>query len=141
MHDIVKTFEKDLNFTTDYYKRFDGNWGSFDEETKIWSGMVNNTLVGDADMIVASLTVNAIRSTAIDYLPVLAEEFYGIAIKNPDAEDLSWVTFVVQFSTELWLAIMSMSLVVALVMWLTTDATSPTNESHVRNIAYNISDI
>ncbi len=134
MRDVLSIFGQELNFTTSIFKRFDGQWGSYNSETKAWSGMINSTLMGDADLIATSFSITGIRATAIDYLPVMAEEFYGIAIKNPDVEEWTWVTYLIQFSTELWLAILAVATVLAFVIWLLDEITNHQSNGNVRFI-------
>ncbi len=44
--DILNIFQNELNFTTKLYKRFDGKWGSYNEETKKWNGMIRSIVDG-----------------------------------------------------------------------------------------------
>ncbi len=116
--------EEELNFTTTIYKRFDGQWGSYNSATGQWTGIVHSITKQEIDISIASLGITIERANAIQFLPPLAEESYSLAIKNPDAEDLSWVTYLDQFSQDLWLAMFSVSIIVALVMWITDEASN-----------------
>ena len=118
-----------MNLTLDLYKRFDDQWGSYDQDTDTWNGMLNSTLMGHADMIVASLTLNAKRAEYIHYLPSMAFEVYTVVIKNPDAEDLSWVTFLNQFDYELWLVMLLTSTTMGMALWLASELTNQTRNN------------
>ncbi len=119
--DILHEFEQRLNFTTVLYRRFDGVWGSIDPETNKWRGMISNILMGHADMIATTLTFKAERAEAVQYLPALADETHSIVIKNPDVEDLSWTTFVIQFQKELWIVIVIVSTIVGITIWMSRE--------------------
>ncbi len=116
--EILKVLEGDLNFTTGIFKRFDDQWGAYNAETREWSGMVNGTVEGQADMIAACLTYTIDRAKFIKFLPPLADEVYSIVIKDPGAEDLSWVTYLNQFFPEIWLGILATAVIMAVVMWI-----------------------
>jgi hypothetical protein len=115
--DLLKVFEQKFNFTTKLYKRIDGNWGSLDQETGYWNGMISNILDGSADFICAPMYMKIDRSTAVRFLPPLGGEFDAIAIRNPDTEDASWLTFFTPFQWLIWLAIILAAVIMALTTW------------------------
>ncbi len=118
---LLLTYQIELNFTTNIYKRFDGQWGSYNEKTGNWSGIIHSLLMGEVDIGTASLGITVERSQAVRYLPPVGAESYTLAILNPDAEDLSWVTYVNQFSNELWLILLSTSVIAAFIMWIVSE--------------------
>jgi hypothetical protein len=87
--DLLKVFEQKFNFTTKLYKRMDGNWGSLDQETGTWNGMISNILDGSADLICAAMYMKSDRNTAVRFLPPLAGETDVIAIRNTNVEEAS----------------------------------------------------
>ena len=79
--DILNQLSKMLNFKFRLFKRFDENWGSIDENGN-WNGMVSNLISGEADIIVASLTMCCRRTEAADYLWAISNPIEVFAIKG-----------------------------------------------------------
>ncbi len=129
-YDALRLCEEELNFTTDVYNRFDGQWGSYNSATGQWTGMIHSILKQEIDIAIASLAITLERASAVQFLPPLAVESFSFAIKNPDAEDLSWETYLDQFSGDLWLAVLSVSIIVALISWI-VDEVANHREGHV----------
>ena len=50
--DIVTIFSQKLNFKLRQFLRFDGAWGSFDEKSGKWEGMISNMVNGEADLTI-----------------------------------------------------------------------------------------
>ena len=63
VHDIMK---REMNFTADLFMRRDRRWGVFRNGS--WDGMISSLVKGEADYILASVTLTAERSAAVDYL-------------------------------------------------------------------------
>ena len=57
----------ELNATFSLYKRKDGIWGSLKNGS--WSGMLQNLVNGNADMIVSGIVRTKSRSEATSFLP------------------------------------------------------------------------
>ena len=80
--DVLKEFSSYLNFSIRQFKRFDGAWGSYDEKTGLWNGMISNLVNGEADMLTASLTSCCGRIEVIDHLWTLSDATSGSVIKS-----------------------------------------------------------
>ena len=63
----MKTMADELNATFSLYKRKDGIWGSLKNGS--WSGMLQNLVSGNADMIVSGIVRTKSRSEAASFLP------------------------------------------------------------------------
>ena len=71
----------------------------------------------EADLISSALTVTRERFEAINFIPPVGIETYGIFIsKSGSKEELSWISFLLPFSNILWLALLMNSLVAVLFM-------------------------
>ncbi len=69
-------------------------------------------------MAATSLAITLSRAAAVKYLPPVGSEAYSISILNPDAEESSWITYLIQFSEELWLAVLTMAFLIAIILCL-----------------------
>ena len=65
-----------------FRKRIDGRWGSFNEETGKWSGMLSNLVNGEADLVSANLAICCGRTEVIDYAWTLSAAISGFGIKS-----------------------------------------------------------
>ena len=86
----MKTMAAELNATFSLYKRKDGIWGSLKNGS--WSGMLQNLVNGNADMIVSGIVRTKSRSEATSFLPTpiqIPSDRAGIFIKAFE-EDVSW---------------------------------------------------
>ena len=59
--DLMKTMAAELNATFSLYKRKDGIWGSLKNGS--WSGMLQDLVNGNADMIVSGIGFSIIEDT------------------------------------------------------------------------------
>ena len=80
-HDILEQFSKILKFQLRIFKRFDGGWGSVDENGK-WNGMIANLLNGEADFVATELELCCRRTEAADFLWTIDHPTYVFAIKS-----------------------------------------------------------
>ncbi len=160
---VLETMAARMNFTFSQYQRKDGYWASpvkLDNGmlayvvsfaigsvwflcfagTEIWTGMADNVLSGEADLISASLTLTPERASVLSFLPALGLEKYMLIIVDKGIEDISWRTFLVILRPEIWYATMTMAfsfwIIVVSVDWMTTKK-FPTLEVHIiLNSAY-----
>ena len=94
----MKTMAAELNATFSLYKRKDGIWGSLKNGS--WSGMLQNLVNGNADMIVSGIVRTKSRSEATSFLPTpiqVPSDRAGIFIKAFE-EELSWLVYLDPFS-------------------------------------------
>ena len=77
----MEQFSKILKFRLLYLKRFDGGWGSIDENGK-WNGMILNLLNDEADFVASELEICCRRTEAADFLWTIGHPSYVFAIKS-----------------------------------------------------------
>ncbi|XP_066931697.1 glutamate receptor ionotropic, NMDA 3A-like [Clytia hemisphaerica] len=63
--DIIMEIQKELNFDMELYGCPDRQYGSIKNGS--WTGMVNEVASGRADLAIQGLTVNAMRSSVVDF--------------------------------------------------------------------------
>ena len=101
--DVLKSLQKDMNFTSTLWRRQDGHWGRFINGT--WTGMINNLIEGDADLALASLTITDQRFSVVDFGPPIGKETFCLLVArgNKNFEERAWLSFFYPFTNRLWL--------------------------------------
>ncbi|XP_014670217.1 PREDICTED: glutamate [NMDA] receptor subunit 1-like [Priapulus caudatus] len=117
---LVKLAEK-VNFTFQLHLSADEMYGSYDrrnDSTKQeWNGMIGEVVNGQADMIVAPLTINPERADFIDFSKPF--KYQGITIlEKKMAKASSLTSFLQPFQDSLWLLVLFCVHLVALVLYL-----------------------
>ena len=78
----------------------------------MFNGMAGDLLSGQIDLIIASFTLTAERSQAIQYLPPIGQEKGALFVRSDDTETVfSWLMFVEPFTMALWLMILVVALI------------------------------
>ena len=121
---ILQSLEKLHNFSTKFYQRKDGKWGSgiLANGTKGAEGMLMNLVEGSADMA-TPLTMSISRIEFIDFGPPISVEFLGLYIPRHNKwENIDWIGFVMPFTWNLWVTIFAaaslFSMCVYIMEWL-----------------------
>ena len=78
----------------------------------MFNGMAGDLLSGQIDLIIASFTLTAERSQAVQYLPPIGQEKGALFVRSDDTETVfSWLMFVEPFTMALWLMILVVALI------------------------------
>ncbi|VDM97753.1 unnamed protein product, partial [Thelazia callipaeda] len=70
-----------------------------------WDGLIGSLLSGEADLCVASLTINQDRERVVDFSKPFMTTGISIMIKKPDKQEFSVFSFMQPLSTEIWMYI------------------------------------
>ncbi|KAL5012175.1 hypothetical protein ScPMuIL_010726 [Solemya velum] len=86
--DLAKLISKSTETQFQYTMRLvgDDNYGSPNETSGQWNGMVGELLSGVADMAIAPLTINEIRQRVVDFTKPFMKTGISIMIKKPDKQ-------------------------------------------------------
>ncbi len=71
--------EKELNFTSVFYRREDRIWGGRSDNGSFY-GVINDLHTGSFDMFSSSLTLKVDRSYGVTYLTPIGTETYALFI-------------------------------------------------------------
>ena len=107
--DILHSMEKIYNFSTKFYHRKDGKWGSgiLSNGTIGAEGMLLNLVEGSADMV-APFTMMSSRLVFVDFGPVFTVDFLGLYIPRHSIwENIDWTIFVEPFNWRLWITLIA----------------------------------
>uniref|UniRef100_A0AC34GUL2 Glutamate receptor n=1 Tax=Panagrolaimus sp. ES5 TaxID=591445 RepID=A0AC34GUL2_9BILA len=83
-----------------------------------WDGLIGYLLRGDADVSVASLTINQDRERVVDFSKPYMTTGISIMIKKPDKQEFSVFSFMQPLSSEIWMYIIFAYVGVSLVIFL-----------------------
>ncbi|KHN72930.1 Glutamate receptor 1 [Toxocara canis] len=83
-----------------------------------WDGLIGALLSGDADVCVASLTINQDRERVVDFSKPYMTTGISIMIKKPDKQEFSVFSFMQPLSTEIWMYIIFAYVGVSVVIFL-----------------------
>uniref|UniRef100_A0A1I8IYA5 Glutamate receptor n=2 Tax=Macrostomum lignano TaxID=282301 RepID=A0A1I8IYA5_9PLAT len=65
--EIVGELSRRLNFQATFKRVSDGRYGSYDNQTGRWDGMIGDVYSGDVHFAAAPLTLNAVREEFVDF--------------------------------------------------------------------------
>ena len=99
-----------LNFSVSWIHPVDNHWGTIDQNTRKWNGIVGLLEKNEADMSIASLIVTQLRGTVITYSTPLFEVNYRMLMNKPDSSS-TWSVYADAFDVLYWI---SLALVTAL---------------------------
>ncbi|VDN92969.1 unnamed protein product [Brugia pahangi] len=83
-----------------------------------WDGLIGSLLSGEADVCVASLTINQDRERVVDFSKPFMTTGISIMIKKPDKQEFSVFSFMQPLSTEIWMYIIFAYVGVSVVIFL-----------------------
>ncbi|KRY01500.1 Glutamate receptor 1 [Trichinella pseudospiralis] len=103
--DLMKLLsEKIENFPYIIKPVKDNQYGAVDQNGR-WNGMVGELIRGEADLAIASLTINTLRERVVDFSKPFLTTGISIMIKKPDKQEFSIFSFMQPLSTEVWIFI------------------------------------
>ena len=119
--DHITVISKELKFTIRHFHPFEKSWGSYDVSTGKATGFAKYLKEGKADLISAFYGYNTARFEVVDYAFPLSKYDYYFWIKKLKASDaLQWNIFLSPFGDLVWIAIFSIGLCSAMLLWIFT---------------------
>ncbi|GAB1605407.1 glutamate receptor ionotropic, NMDA 1 isoform X2 [Argonauta hians] len=119
--DLLKNLSTRVNFTFELHLSAENIYGSFERRNgssdKKWNGMIGELVSGEADMIMAPLTINPERAQHIDFSKPFKYQGLTILVKKT-RKDSSLASFLQPFQDTLWILVGLSVHVVALVLYL-----------------------
>ena len=65
--ELIKAIKDILKFEIDLYSVADAKYGGYNATSKTWNGMIRDVIDGKADLALAGLTINSVRSEIVDF--------------------------------------------------------------------------
>ena len=116
--DILKLLSNNLGFAYDLEFVKGGRYGGMDEKTGQWNGFIAELLNGEADMALATLTINAQRSSVVDFSYPFAEVGIGILTAANYKQTRLFSDFFNPLSQQLWLLTLATVVLVLMLLWI-----------------------
>ncbi|XP_071746528.1 glutamate receptor ionotropic, kainate 2 isoform X2 [Lepeophtheirus salmonis] len=133
--DLIDEISKILGFNYSFHMVEDGTYGSYDEKTKTWSGMIGELLSQKADLAVADLTITYEREQGVDFTMPFMNLGVTILFKKPKAKDPYLFSFLSPLALDVWIYMMTAYLAVSLLLFILARI-SPYETSGVVNDVY-----
>lgn len=119
--DLLRRLGEKVNFTYDVHLSEDGSYGSLRRvngtDTKRWNGMVGEVIDGNADLIVAALTINNERAEWIEFSKPFKYQGLTILVKKDQSRN-RLDSFLRPFQINLWLLVLLSVHIVAVILYL-----------------------
>ena len=86
--DLIKLLSKAIGTEMEMYLVEDDSYGGFDAETKTFNGLIGDVISGKADVALAGLTINKLRSNYVDFtMPFMKTEIGILTLKSTKTSD------------------------------------------------------
>jgi ABC-type amino acid transport substrate-binding protein len=93
-------------------------------EKGVWDGMVGALVNRDADLSIASLTINGAREKAVDFSKPFIDLGISIMIKKPDKVKPGIFSFMAPLSKEIWICVIISYLLVSAILFFVSRSSS-----------------
>ena len=107
---------KELNISVDWLHSEDNTYGTFDEETGNWNGIVGLLATNKAEISVSELVISESRSRAISFSSPIRQYKHKLYMARP-APAPTWNTFIMILSYQYWIAIAGTVALTSLVLF------------------------
>lgn len=114
--DLMNKLAKKLHFKYVLQEVADGQYGKIQNGS--WTGMVKELLDWQADLAIVDLTITKERQSAVDFTHPFMTLGIAIMYKKPKMEEAEMYSFLMPFSTEVWLSMWSAYVATSLALWL-----------------------
>ncbi|KAL7058107.1 hypothetical protein AAHC03_016481 [Spirometra sp. Aus1] len=107
-----------LNLNYEIHLVKDGLFGAIDPTTNSWNGMVGEVLRGEADIIIAPLTMSTARAKYIDFTEPFMNFGLSLMLRKPGKTKPGMFSFLSPLTNSVWLCTAAATVVVALALTL-----------------------
>ncbi|KYN07451.1 Glutamate receptor, ionotropic kainate 2 [Cyphomyrmex costatus] len=101
--DIIQEMSKMLGFNYTFEVQIDKAYGSFNNITKKWDGMLGKIISGEADLAITDLTITAAREEVVDFTDPFMNLGISILYRRPSKTLPGLLSFLGPFSKDVWL--------------------------------------
>ncbi|CAG0904681.1 unnamed protein product, partial [Darwinula stevensoni] len=96
----------------------DGNYGSYNNATQTWTGLIGGIITGEADLAAAPLTITSGRSDAVEFSKPWMYTGISVLYKHLPVDSGSGWMFLRPFTLSTWIAVAIMYVGVSLAYWV-----------------------
>ncbi|KAI1298706.1 Glutamate receptor ionotropic, kainate 2 [Halotydeus destructor] len=116
--DLLQTIADMLKFEYELYFVPDGKFGAENQTTHEWNGLVREIIDKNADLAVASMTINYARESVIDFTKPFMNLGIGILFKLPSQMPTRLFSFMSPLDVDIWLYVLAAYVVVSSTMFI-----------------------
>nr|CAD7263695.1 unnamed protein product [Timema shepardi] len=116
--DLIHEISVMLRFNYTFEIQEDNVYGSYDNETKEWNGMLRKVIDGEADLAITDLTITSERESGVDFTMPFMNLGISILYKMPTKEAPKLFSFMSPFSTTVWAYMLSVYIGVSFLLYL-----------------------
>ncbi|XP_033743401.1 glutamate receptor 2-like isoform X2 [Pecten maximus] len=114
---VKHRYKKEFGEDFEYEIHLNDKFGSVNETTHKWNGMIGELIDNTADLALASLTINKERERVVDFTKPFMKLGISIMIKKPDKQKPGVFSFMNPLSNLVWICVMIAFLAVSLVLF------------------------
>lgn len=100
--DLIDELSKIVGFDYEFKEVDDGKYGKYNETTKEWNGLIQEVMVGKADLAIADLSITSSREDAVDFTLPFMSTGISILFKKPTTKELEFFSFLSPFENHVW---------------------------------------
>ncbi|XP_050461377.1 glutamate receptor ionotropic, kainate 2-like [Cataglyphis hispanica] len=116
--DIIHEMSKILAFNYTFEVQADNMYGSFNEKTGQWNGMLGRIIAGTADLAITDLTITAERLKAVDFTNPFMNLGISILYRKPTTAPPNLLSFLGPFSKDVWVYLIVAYIVVSILSFV-----------------------
>lgn len=116
--DLIEEITKILNYKYEFELVPDGNYGSYNPDTKQWNGLIKRLLDHDADLAICDLTITYERESAVDFTMPFMNLGISILFRKPEEKEPDLFSFLSPLSTDVWIYMATAFLAVSIMLFV-----------------------
>lgn len=116
--DLIHELSLMLGFNYTFRLQEDGVYGSMNNETKEWNGMIRELHEERADLAITDLTITSERESGVDFTMPFMNLGISILFRKPTKQPPSTFSFMSPFSMEVWMYLGGAYVGVSLVLFV-----------------------
>ncbi|RWS26385.1 glutamate receptor: ionotropic kainate 3-like protein 2, partial [Leptotrombidium deliense] len=116
--DLIEELSKILQFKYEFKEVDDKAYGSLNETTGDWNGMIGEIIRGEADIAIADLTITSKRETAVDFTLPFMNTGISILFRKPTTKVTTLFSFLSPFSMVVWVYVVGAYVGVSVILFV-----------------------
>ncbi|XP_077258756.1 glutamate receptor ionotropic, kainate 2-like [Temnothorax americanus] len=113
--DIIEELSKILEFN--FTLQVEKDYGSFNNRTGKWSGMLGKIIADEADLAITDLTITSTRQDYVDFTNPIMNLGISILYKKPSQAAPNLFSFLLPFSNDVWYYLIGSYIIVSLLLF------------------------
>ncbi|EZA54693.1 glutamate receptor ionotropic, kainate 2 isoform X2 [Ooceraea biroi] len=116
--DLIDEIAKQLGFKYTFELEPKNKYGTYDEKTKTWDGLIRRLLDHEADLAICDLTITYQRESAVDFSMPFMNLGISILFSKPEEKVPLLFSFLSPLSVDVWMYMATAYLIVSLMLFL-----------------------